>query len=141
MGVNITYEPFPSKDCEGTAMKKTYRGSCHCGKVRFEADIDVKGAHRRCNCWICARQRAWETRVKPEDFRLLAGECELDDCQSSTLNGHHLVCRNCGTASFGRGFVDASGVEYVSIAAGCFDNASPVLTQGVRAHARLEASR
>jgi hypothetical protein len=55
-------------------MKKTYRGRCHCGKVRFEADIDVNVGRRRCNCWICARQRARETLVKPEDFRLLAGE-------------------------------------------------------------------
>ena len=112
-------------------MKKTYRGRCHCGKVRFEADIDVNVGRRRCNCWICARPRARETLVKPEDFRLLAGESELGDYQFGTGNGHHLFCRNCGAASFGRGFVDATGAEYVSIAAGCFDNANPALTPGL----------
>jgi hypothetical protein len=141
MSRNITYEPFPARDCGEPAMKKTYRGSCQCGAVRFEADIDVDNGRRRCHCWICARQRAWETLVKPEDFRLLAGESELDDYRSATGSGDHLFCRNCGGASFGRGFVDATGVEYVSIAAGCFDNANPALTQGIRAHARFDAAR
>ncbi|MGF6726480.1 hypothetical protein P3T43_005870 [Paraburkholderia sp. GAS41] len=96
-------------------MKKTYQGSCHCGKVRFEADIDVNVGRRPCNCWICARQLAWKTWVKPEDFRLLAGDAELGDYQAGVGKGHQLFCRNCGAASFGRGFVDATGTEYVSI--------------------------
>jgi hypothetical protein len=122
-------------------MKKTYQGSCHCGKVRFEADIDLNASPRRCNCWICARQRAWETLVKPEDFRLLAGEAELGDYQFGTHSGHHLFCRTCGVASFGRGYVDATGSEYVSIAAACLDNANPALMPRLGTQAPLEVAR
>jgi hypothetical protein len=34
-------------------MKQTYRGRCHCGKVRFEVDADLDHV-RVCDCSICA---------------------------------------------------------------------------------------
>jgi hypothetical protein len=100
-------------------MEKTYKGSCHCGTVRFEADIDLKAGTFKCNCEICIKTRMWGAIVKPEAFRLLGGESALVEYHPDT--NHHLFCRHCGVRAFSWGNHPAMG-KFYAIRVNCLDN-------------------
>jgi hypothetical protein len=99
---------------------QTYAGSCHCGAVRFEADLDLTQPSFRCNCSICRRTRFWPAVARPEQFRLLAGEDMLTRYQFGRGNNHHYFCRHCGVRPFGVGNDTPIG-KMIGVNLGCLD--------------------
>jgi hypothetical protein len=100
---------------------RTYRGSCHCGAIRFEADIDLGQGTVRCNCTLCTKQRNWAAIVGEPAFRLLAGAGSLTEYRCNTRTEQHFFCATCGVRPFGKGTSPRWGA-YVAVSVHCLDD-------------------
>ncbi len=100
---------------------QTYTGGCHCGRVRYEADLELGGPVISCNCSMCGRAGTLLTFVPAERFRLLSGEDSLTNYQFNKKHISHLFCKTCGIKSFARG-IGADGKPMVAINTRCLDD-------------------
>ncbi len=99
-----------------------HRGSCHCGAVKFEVEIDLAAGVGRCNCSICTKLGATGGIVKPAAFHLLAGEEELSAYAWGAKVSQRFFCKRCGVYCFGRGHLDVLGGDFVSVSVNALDD-------------------
>ena len=105
-------------------MRTTYRGSCHCGAIHFDADIDLAQGTSRCNCSICGKSRFWKAIVPAHAFRLRRGEADLSTYRFASRTIRHRFCRHCGIKPFGEGHMEGLG-DFVAVNLACLDDVSP----------------
>ena len=104
---------------------RTYHGSCHCKRIRFEANLDLSSGTGRCNCSYCGKVRAWTIGIKPDAFRLLEGADHVTEYGFRPgSNNFHVFCKHCGIRLYTHGNVPEIGGDYVAVAVSALDDVS-----------------
>jgi hypothetical protein len=96
-----------------------YKGSCHCGRVSFEVEGEIKGA-MSCNCSICQRKGSLMWFVPRKNLHLLTPE---DSARTYTFNKHVIknrFCPNCGIHPYAEG-TDPQGNAMAAINVRCLE--------------------
>ena len=100
-----------------------YTGGCHCGAVRFEAELDLSHPVA-CNCSRCQKLGSLLVFAPREKFSLLRGQENLTDYVFNTGRIHHFFCRTCGIESFALG-TGPDGREMAAVNVNCLDGVDP----------------
>jgi hypothetical protein len=99
------------------------QGSCHCGQIAYEAEVDPDSAHI-CNCSDCQMLTGSAFRVTVHapaaTFRLLRGQPKVYvKTADSGTKRRHAFCPNCGTPV--RSSADTDSPQSYSLRVGCLD--------------------
>ena len=101
---------------------RTHHGSCHCGAVRYEAQLDLSKGFTRCNCSICLKLASASITLKPAAFRLLQGREALGTYKATPQSAaHRLFCTRGGVYVYGEGDIPEVGGAFVSVNANTLD--------------------
>lgn len=94
-------------------------GGCHCGAVRFEADLaEPPVPALSCNCSICRMTGFLHIMVPHERFEFVTGRNALSRYRFGTGAAEHLFCGRCGVKSF---YQPRSHPDSWSVNANCLD--------------------
>ena len=102
-------------------MLTTYEGSCHCGAVRFAADLNLDEGSYRCNCSICRRDRFWPAVAAENRFRLVYGAEMLKRYVPDKRQ--YFFCETCGVRMFEIA-IDSTNTKTYSVNIGCVEGIS-----------------
>jgi hypothetical protein len=97
--------------------ERTYRGGCHCGRIRFEVRGNLERVSE-CNCSICSKKGYVHWIVERSAFRLLTPSDNIASYAFNTKTARHLFCPNCGVASF---YIPRSDPESFDVNVRCLE--------------------
>ena len=95
-----------------------HRGSCHCGRVKFEVEAPSVIEAQTCNCSICAMTSYLHLIVPASRFRLIQGTDSIETYTFNTGTAQHHFCKTCGIKSF---YVPRSNPDGFSVNVRCLD--------------------
>ena len=96
----------------------TYKGSCHCGKVAFEADGDIEEV-LDCNCSICSKRGYLHWFLPHDKVRFGTPASDLATYTFKTGKYKHQFCPNCGVGPF------VIGDDGISVNVRCLEGVDP----------------
>jgi hypothetical protein len=96
-----------------------YKGSCHCRRVAFEVEGEIKGA-MACNCSMCQRKGSLLWFVPRDKLNLVTRD---DAASAYTFNKHaikHRFCPVCGIHPYGEA-TDPKGNAMAAVNIRCLE--------------------
>ena len=99
-------------------MKETREGGCHCGRVRFRAEVDLD-LLSWCSCSICTKKGILHLGSDPATFQLLRGKTALTAYTFGTGVAQHTFCSHCGMHAF---YIPRANPHRISVNARCLDD-------------------
>lgn len=85
-----------------------FKGTCHCGAVKFEVETELEPA-TRCNCSLCRRRGALMSPMfEANRLTIREGEDSLTLYQFNSHVAKHYFCRHCGVYPFHQTRKDAT---------------------------------
>ena len=99
-------------------MRETREGGCHCGRVRFRAEVDLDHMSN-CSCSICTKKGILLLSTDLANFQLLRGKSALKAYTFGTGVAQHTFCSHCGMQAF---YIPRSQPHRVTVNARCLDD-------------------
>jgi hypothetical protein len=94
-----------------------FRGSCHCGAVKFDVDAPIVEL-TTCDCSLCAMRGAVMAKIPENALRVYQGENLLTLYQWNTRRAQHYFCSRCGVYVFHR---KRAAPDHFGVSAFCLD--------------------
>jgi hypothetical protein len=99
-------------------MLETREGGCHCGRVRFRAEVDIENMSH-CNCSVCTKKGSLHAGTDLAAFQLLRSKTALKAYTFGTGVAQHTFCSHCGMHAF---HIPRSRPHRVIVNARCLDD-------------------